>query len=148
MAETVTPDVIGKLREAVVSLKKTAIYKEIVEPRDAVLARFQPIFSAEHVPDITEEEFRSFLLFENNHHWTGLHRQGPRMCSDMAKLRKALATLLNESESVSKRLDEAIEKVSGMGKNVASAILMVSQPDRYGGLRALFLESCQNIFGK
>jgi hypothetical protein len=132
MVETVPADVIGKLREAVVSLKKTAIYKEVVEPRDAVLARFQPVFSTEHIPDITEEEFRSFLLFENNHHWTGLHRQGPRMCFDMAKLRKALATLLNETESVSKRLDEAIEKVSGMGKNIASAILMVSQPDRYG----------------
>ena len=59
MAETVSGDVIGKLREAVVSLNKTGIYKEIVEPRDAVLARFQPVFSAEHAPDITEEEFRS-----------------------------------------------------------------------------------------
>ena len=54
------------------------------------------------------------------------------MCSNMAKLRKALATLLNEAEPVSERLDEAIEMVSGMGKNVASAILMVTQPDRYG----------------
>jgi hypothetical protein len=132
MAETVPADVIGKLREAAVNIIKTAIYSEVVEPRDAVLARFQPIFSAEHVPDITEEEFRSFLLFENNQHWSGLHRQGPRMCSDIAKLRKALATLLNESEPVFKRLDEAIDMVSGMGKNVASAILMVSQPDRYG----------------
>lgn len=132
MAETVPAEVIGKLREAAVSIVKTAIYNEVVEPRDAVLARFQPVFSAEHVPDITEEEFRSFLLFENNQHWSGLHRHGPRMSSDMAKLRKALATLLNEAVPVSKRLDEAIEMVSGMGKNVASAILMVSQPDKYG----------------
>ena len=132
MAETVSGDVIGKLREAVVSLNKTGIYKEIVEPRDAVLARFQPVFSAEHAPDITEEELRSFLLDENNHHWTGLQRQGPRMCANMVKLRKALATLLNEVEPVSERLDKAIEMVSGMGKNVASAILMVTQPDRYG----------------
>jgi hypothetical protein len=132
MVETVPADVIGKLREAVVSLKKTAIYKEIVEPRDAVLARFQPVFSAEHAPDISEEEFRSFLLLENNHHWSGLHRQGPRMCANMAKLRKALAALLNEAEPVSGRLDVAIGMVSGMGKNVASAILMVTQPDRYG----------------
>lgn len=132
MAETVTPDVIGKLREATVGIVKTAIYRETVEPKDEVLGRFQPVFSAEHIPNITEEEFRSFLLFENNRHWTGLHRQGPRMCSDMGKLRKALATLLNETEPVSRRLDAVIEKVSGMGKNVASAILMVSQPDRYG----------------
>ncbi|MBI4764660.1 MAG: DUF1016 family protein [Deltaproteobacteria bacterium] len=132
MAETIPADVIGKLREAVVSLKKTDIYKEIVEPRDAVLARFQPVFSVEHANDISEEEFRSFLLLENNHHWSGLHRQGPRMCSDMAKLRIALAMLLNETEPLAKRLDEAIQMVSGMGKNVASAILMVAKPDRYG----------------
>ena len=37
MAETVSADVIGKLREAVVSFKNSAIYKEVVEPRDAVL---------------------------------------------------------------------------------------------------------------
>jgi hypothetical protein len=132
MADTVSAEVIGKLREAAVSIVKTAIYNEVVEPRDAVLARFQPIFSPEHLSAITEEEFRSFLLFENNRHWTGLHRQGTRMCSDMVKLREALEILLNENEPVFKRLDEAIAMVWGMGKNVASAILMVSQPDRYG----------------
>jgi hypothetical protein len=132
MAETILAEVIGKLREAVVSLKKSSIYNEIVEPRDAVLARFQPVFSADNSPHITEDEFRSFLLLENNHHWSGLHRQGPRICSDMGKLRKALTTLLNEAEPVSERLDKAIEMVSGMGKNVASSILIVTQPDRYG----------------
>ncbi len=132
MAGTVPADVIGELREAVVTLNKTAIYRDILEPKDAVLARFQPIFSAEHASNITEEEFRSFLLLENNHHWSGLHRQGPRMCSNLPKLRTALATLLNEAKPVSERLDEAIEMVSGMGKNVASAILMIAQPSRYG----------------
>jgi hypothetical protein len=132
MAETVAADVIGKLREAVVGFKKTVTFKETVESRDAVLALFQPIFSSEHVPNITEEEFRSFLLLENNRHWSGLHRQGPRMCSNMANLRKALGTLLNENKPVSERLDEANKLVSGMGKNIASAILLVTQPDRYG----------------
>lgn len=132
MAETVSADVIGKLREAVVSVKKTAIYKEIVEPQDAVLARFQPVFSAEQVSEITEEEFRNFLLDKNNRHWTGLHRQGPRMCSDMMKLREALSMLVNDAQPVEKRLDEAIDMVSGMGKNVASAILMVTQPNCCG----------------
>jgi hypothetical protein len=111
---------------------KSAIYKDIVEPKDAVLARFKPVFSKEHIPEISEDEFRSFLLFENNHHWTGLHRQGPRMCSDMAKLRSGLKTLVDDNLPVEGRLDEAIEMVSGMGKNVASAILLITQPDRYG----------------
>lgn len=132
MAETVSANVIGKLREAVTGLKGTSIYKEVVKPRDAVLARFQPVFSPEHVAEITADEFRSFLIFENNHHWTGLHRQGTRMCADIGKLRKALAILGDETQSVADRLDLGPEMVPGMGKNVASAILLVTHPDRYG----------------
>ncbi len=132
MAETVPTDVIGKLREAVASLNNTHIFKEIVEPRDAVIARFQPVFSPDHMAEITADEFRSFLLLENNHHWSGLHRQGPRMCADMNKLRDALAMLVDETQSVADRLDKSTEMVSGMGKNVASAVLIVTQPDRYG----------------
>ena len=132
MANTVPADVIGKLREAVASLKNTPVYKEIVEPRDAVLARFEPVFAVDHVSAITEDEFRSFLLLENNHHWSGLHRQGSRMCADMAQLRKALATIVDEVQSVADRLDKATGMVSGMGKNVASAILLVTKPDQYG----------------
>ncbi len=56
MAETVPANVIGKLREAVASLKGTAIYKEIVEPRDGVLARFQPAFAPDHVTTIREAD--------------------------------------------------------------------------------------------
>lgn len=132
MSETVAANVIGKLREAVVGLKKTANYKEVEESRDTVLARFQPIFSAEHAAEITEDEFHSFLLLENNHHWTGLCRQRSRMCADMGKLRDALATLVNEGQPVAERLDRANGMVFGMGKNVASAILLVTQPDQYG----------------
>jgi len=132
MAETVPTDVIGKLREAVANLNNTHIFKEIVEPRDAVLARFQPVFSPDHMAEITADEFLSFLLLENNHHWSGLHRQGPRMCTDMDKLRDALAMLVDETQSVADRLDKGTEMVSGMGKNVASAVLLVTQPDRYG----------------
>lgn len=132
MAETVSADVIGKLREAVAGLKDTPIYKEIVEPRDAVLARFQPVFSSDHIEEITAAEFRSFLLTENNHHWSGLHRQSTRMCADMDKLREALAILADETQSVADRLDQGPEMVPGMGKNIASAILLVTHPDRYG----------------
>ncbi|MBW1668647.1 MAG: DUF1016 family protein [Deltaproteobacteria bacterium] len=50
----------------------------------------------------------------------------------MDRLRGALAILVDESQPVADRLDRAIEMVSGMGKNVASAILLVAQPERYG----------------
>ncbi len=38
-------------------------YDEIVAPRDAVLAKYRPIFSCESVPAMTREQFTSFLYF-------------------------------------------------------------------------------------
>jgi len=131
MAETVPADVIGKLREVVASLRGTVAYREIAETRGAVLAEFQPVFAADRVTAITEEKFRSFLV-ENNRQWSGLHRHGPRMCADMDRLRDALGILVDELQPVADRLDRAIEMVPGMGRNVASAILLVTQPERYG----------------
>jgi len=132
MAATVNTNVIGKLREAVVGMSKSATCTDILESKDAVLARFRPIFSNRHIPEITEDEFRSFLLLENNHHWSGLHRQGPRTCENMERLQGALATLVDENIDVAERLDTATRMVFGMGKNLASAILMITQPDSYG----------------
>jgi hypothetical protein len=128
----VSNEVVGDLREALAAFLKSRASKGIVDPKDEVLARFQPVFSSKHLAEITEDEFRSFLLDKNNHHWSGLHRKGPLMCSNMNQLRTALAVLLDEARPVAERLDEATEMISGMGKNVASAILLVAQPDRYG----------------
>lgn len=132
MSETVSKEVIGRLRQAVIGFRDSKISKEISDPQATVLERFQPVFSVENVSEITEEEFRSFLLLENNRHWSGLHRQGPRMCSDIDKLREGLSILLDESEPIVDRLDKAIDMIPGMGKNVASAILLISHPERYG----------------
>ena len=52
MANGLTAEVIGQLRARTVEFKKSAIYKQIVEPRDQVLARFQPIFSPGHVSGV------------------------------------------------------------------------------------------------
>lgn len=46
----------------------------ILGGKDEVLDRYQPIFSPDHIPLITEEEFKSFLNYKNNRHWGGLQR--------------------------------------------------------------------------
>lgn len=132
MSKTLSAEAIGTLREAIVGFKKSIVYKDIVEPRDSVFARFQPLFSPEHVKQITTEEFHDFLLFKNNLHWTGLQRLGPRICADIKKLRKGLGILVEETEPIAERLDKAIGLVPGMGKNIATAILIILCPDRYG----------------
>jgi hypothetical protein len=105
--------------------------RTIIAPRDEVLARFQPIFSPEHAPAITEDEFRSFLMFANNRHWP-LHRQGPKMCADMDRLRNALSLLLDESTPIQERLNRVVSSVPGMGRAVVTAILLVAYPEDYG----------------
>jgi len=132
MSISISPEVIGKFREGLVGMLKSPIQKSIVEPKDQVLARFQPIFSPDHIPSITDDEFKSFLILENNRHWTGLHRQGPRMCASMKKLRQSLSLLVDDNRHIAQRLDEAVELVDGMGKNVATGILIVMFPEKYG----------------
>jgi hypothetical protein len=103
MPNEVNAEVAGRLRASVVAFQQSAMYQQIVQPRDQVLARFQPLFVPDHIPSITADEFKSFLLFENNRHWTGLHRQGTRMCSDMAALRAGLSVLVSEDCPLAER---------------------------------------------
>jgi 5-methylcytosine-specific restriction protein B len=139
------PDVLHRLRAVEQAIGDDDELTSIVGSRDPVIARFQPIFSEERLPHLTEADFKSFLLFANNKHWTGLERNGPRMCADMATLRDALLLLHDESLDLAERLTLARESVSGMGPNTLTAILLILSPDRYGvwngkseaGLKAL-----------
>lgn len=129
---SIAPDVIGKLREGLVAFQKDPEAKDMLGSRDEVLARFQPTFDKSHLPGLTEDEFRSFLLFENNRHWSGLHRQSTRICEDMPKLRSVLIELVDESLPLKDRLNDAESEIKGMGKAIITAILTVAYPDRYG----------------
>lgn len=124
---------LAKLREVLAEARTgDPIFSQLIEARDEVLSRFKETFAAANLPNLTEEEFRAFLRFKNNHHWTGLERQGPHICSDMARLREALALLQDERKPLSERLDTIVQKVRGMGKAIITAILIVLYPDRFG----------------
>jgi hypothetical protein len=107
-------------------------YDEIVGTREDVFARYRPIFSPEHISKLTKDEFTSFLYFENNRHWSGLYRHGLGAASDMSTLRQALAVLLEENRPIRERFPEAINMVTGFGKAIATGILMVAYPEKYG----------------
>jgi hypothetical protein len=105
--------------------------------------------------DLTEEEFKSFLLFKNNKHWTGINRQ-PNIYANMKKLRATLKALLDETRPIQDRLDEITDKnssfyIKGLGRAVLTPILLCVYPDRYAvynsiseeGLHRLGLNSAQ-----
>lgn len=125
--------VLSELRGVLSKFKPgQPIYDEIVGTRDEVFAMYRPIFCLDHVPSITKEEFSSFLYFENNHHWSGLNRRGLSATNNMPVLRQALTVLLDESRPIRERFTEAINMAYGLGKAIATGILLVAYPEKYG----------------
>lgn len=104
----------------------------IIENRDAVITRYQPIFGLENIAYLSEEDFRSFLYFENNRHWSGLYRHVTTLTENMDALRESLAILLDPEQPLVNRYDWAVSRIKGLGKAVATAILLVSSPTEYG----------------
>lgn len=125
-------EALQRLQNDLLRINEDEDRARIIAERGQVLERFQPIFSQENLPDLGAHEFHSFLLLENNKHWGGLHRHSPKMTADMDTLREALDILLYGEGEIDGRLSRATSMVTGMGRAVATAILLVVHPDQYG----------------
>jgi hypothetical protein len=130
--EPAIAEAVGELRQALVELKESQTWRQIVEPRDGVFARFQPIFQPAYIPNLTAEEMQPFFYFDNNHHWTSLHRQVNRVCADMPRLREVLLILTDETRTIESRLDDVGGVITGMGKAIITGILIIAFPAKYG----------------
>jgi len=129
-------DCVPTLRSIQASIGEDPHLSLIVQAREDVLEKFQPLFAAENLDRLMAQDFRRFLAFKNNCHWTGLERLGGGITKDMDLLREALKELLDESVPVGDRLDalmpEGRARVERLGKAVLTPILMIVYPDRYG----------------
>jgi len=125
---------LSELRDTLARVPKDTDLQNIINARNEVFTCYQPIFSLNNLPNLTVEEFSSFLYSENNKHWSGLHRNVGKLTADMNKLLHALAILLDENRPLAERFDEVVSgsMVKGLGKGLATAILLVAYPDRYG----------------
>lgn len=132
MNEVLYEKALDQLKEILVGIQSDLEFERIQKGRDQVLERYGEIFALENLPQLSEQEFRSFLLYENNHHWDGIQRHGSRICQDMGNLRDALSKLLDNRKPIEERFNQALDQVSGMGKATATPILLVSYPDQYG----------------
>jgi hypothetical protein len=123
---------LEKFREAMAIAQSREVTKKIIDSLEIVFARYQPAFRLENIHQLSEETFRSFLYFENNQHWSGLYRHAGRLTADMDLLRKTLSILLDPNRPLAERYNEAVTGLKGLGKAVASAILLINSPDKYG----------------
>ncbi len=107
-------------------------YFEVIEDRDFVLEKYGRIFSISRLSDLSEKDFKRFLSPHNNRRWTGLERNGGRATKDMDLLRRGLSVLLDERRPISTRFTETLNSLPGVGTAIATAILIVAYPDKYG----------------
>ncbi len=129
--------VVPKLKATLTLTKSDKDIQAVLAAKDEVLAQYQQTFAPGHLHDLTKEEFRGFLLFDNNKHWTGLARQGTALLADMPKVQEALMILLDETQPLKERLDKLMPKggspfMPKFGKALITAILHVTHPDKYG----------------
>ncbi|WP_205742978.1 hypothetical protein [Halalkalirubrum salinum] len=103
-----------------------------IEHKDSALADYRSLFQPEEIEVLTEQEFKQFLLYENNRHWTGLHRKGSMMTEDMEQLREGLEILVDKERDLGSRVQTTKDMVDGMGKATISAILVTAYPEDYG----------------
>ena len=102
-----------------------------------VIAKYGELFNPTRIDSLTADDFKSFLLFKNNRHWHGIYRYGNLVTRDMARLREAMRILVDESQPLEKRLNVLFPPnkpnyIKGLGKAVATPILLMVYPDKYG----------------
>ncbi|WP_287371552.1 endonuclease NucS domain-containing protein [Oceanithermus sp.] len=125
-------DALDKLLRIRDVARQNEEFDRMMLAREQVFADYKPLFSLDNLNNFDVEKFKSFLYFENNQHWTGLNRQVSRLLASKEKLIHALSILLDENRPLAPRFDEALGSLKGFGKGLASAILLVAYPDKYG----------------
>jgi len=108
---------------------------------EEMLARYGQLFDPANIPNLTADEFKSFLAFKNNKHWRAIHRQNRLLTDDIGRLREALSILVDENRPLRERLETLFPKghpgfLKGLGRAVATAILTVVYPEKYGVFNA------------
>ena len=105
MKDIQTPEfALGRLRAAKTAMTEDFEILQILEAQEKVVSRYGPAFQPGKIETIEEKVLSSFLYFENNCHWSGLHRQVNRVCADMNATRAALADLVDENRPVAERM--------------------------------------------
>lgn len=116
-------------------------YKKWKDPKNfenetEVISKYGKMFNPNNIDNLTAEDFKSFLSFNNNKHWSSLERLGNKITEDMEKLKKSLQILLDETNPIEKRIQRIRDKNSleyhkWLGVAYYTPILLVVYPKKY-----------------
>lgn len=113
-----------------------------------VINKYGNLFNPTRIDKLTAEEYKSFLNFKNNKHWTGLERAGYRLTEDMGKLKNTLRILLDDSMAIDVRIKNIRDKRSPnylpwFGTAYYTPILLVVYPEKYPVVNAIVKNALQ-----
>ncbi len=133
-------EVLPYLRRCVERSREIPEFQIMNDAESEVVARFGTAFRPENLNDLTAEIVTDFLREKVNHHWYGLERNTPRVTANMPALREGMAILLDDSAPLAERWDAALPRMHGVGKAIASAMLLVVYPAQCGGWNSVSSE--------
>jgi len=106
-----------------------------------LIEKFGVIFSMSNLDNLSEEDFKIFLSFNINNHWTNLERHKNQIIKngdveDLKKLKTALKILVDESKSIKNRIDILLPTnkpkfIKFLGRAILTAILTIVFPTKY-----------------
>lgn len=104
---------------------------DTIAAQTEVVKRLRPTFSVAGLGELSDQElgekFGPSLDFKNNRHWHDIHRYKSVMCEDMDARRQGLRELVDEGRPLAQRYDTAVDLVHGLGRAVATPVLLVSK---------------------
>lgn len=136
-SKTYTPEEGIKYLERLLRHSVNPQFRQMVQDGAAVHREYGQLFSPQNLGRMTAEDFKGFLLYENNRHWWGIHRHQAKLVSNMTRLRDVFRGLLDEGRDIADRVDwlEGVhgpKPLPGLGPAVYTPVLHVVYPDRYG----------------
>lgn len=115
--------------EILTELKRDPEFAKFNSESDHVIDTWRPIFL--DADNVTTGQFREFLKYSVNKHWTGIHRQAGKTVAEMDKLRGLLKTLASDENIVDRFNYATGPDIPGVGPAIASGLLIVMVDD-YG----------------
>lgn len=111
-----------------------------------VISKYGQTFNPTNIGRLIADDFKSFLNFRNNKHWTGLERAGPEITQNMDKFKKTLHLLLDETIPINERIRRIRDKKSpeyhkGLGTAYYTPILLVVYPTKYPVINKIVKEA-------
>ena len=125
--------------------QEPGLLKRWAEEEKEVVGRFGAAFAPANLASLEPSTLGAFLYYENNRHWKGIYRHKKKLLADFEATRRAIGVLVDENLPLPERFDQALGAVPGLGKAVATAILLVVYPDRYGVWNQTSEEAMQRL---